>query len=69
MNDYRTLQLHISEQKVDVPPEEAGEEGYRVMRECFAAAQFLLSSNYNLAPIPGGNEEAQKVQLQRYWLP
>ncbi|KAL2014232.1 hypothetical protein VTN00DRAFT_1757 [Thermoascus crustaceus] len=67
MNDYRTLQLHISEQKVDVPPEEAGEEGYRVMRECFAAAQSLLSSNFNLASIQsqGGNEETQKVQLQR----
>ncbi|KAL2002719.1 hypothetical protein VTN02DRAFT_6102 [Thermoascus thermophilus] len=65
MNDYRTLQLHISEHKVDMPPEEAGEEGCRVMRECFAAAQSLLSSNYDLASTPGGNEEAQKVQLQR----
>ncbi|KAL2222908.1 hypothetical protein M432DRAFT_635544 [Thermoascus aurantiacus ATCC 26904] len=67
MNDYRTLQLHIAQQKADLPPEDNGEEGYRVMRECLTAAQSLLSSKYNLASTQtqGGDEETRKAQLQR----
>jgi len=68
MNDYRTLQLHIAQQKADLPPEDNGEEGYGVMRECLTAAQSLLSSKYNLASTQtqGGDEETRKAQLQRY---
>ncbi|GAD99015.1 conserved hypothetical protein [Paecilomyces variotii No. 5] len=66
INDYRTLQLHISQQRMEVPAQEQSEEGFVVMRECINAAQRLLSSQYNLASIQnGGDPEAQKVQLQR----
>lgn len=68
INDYRTLQLHISQQRMEVPAQEQHEEGFTVMRECLDAAQRLLSSQYNLASIQnqGADDEAQKVQLQRY---
>ncbi|KAJ9293078.1 hypothetical protein DTO271G3_8213 [Paecilomyces variotii] len=67
INDYRTLQLHISQQRMEVPAQEQHEEGFTVMRECLDAAQRLLSSQYNLASIQnqGADDEAQKVQLQR----
>ncbi|BDD56977.1 hypothetical protein MPDQ_002869 [Monascus purpureus] len=66
INDYRTLLVHISQQSTPVPQEEYYEEGYVVMRECLAAAQSLMSSNYNPHPMPGnGDEESEKMQLQR----
>jgi hypothetical protein len=66
MNDYRTLQLHISQQTTQVPPDDQGQEGYKVMKECAGAAQRLLASHYNLPSMqnPAGNEEAQKAQLR-----
>lgn len=36
------------------------------MRECLAAAQSLMTSNYNPMPVSSpGNEESEKAQLQR----
>lgn len=67
MNDYRTLLIHIPQQDVEAPPEDYWEEGYVVIRECLAAAQNLMSSNYSPGHTPGGmnNEEAEKAELQR----
>lgn len=67
INDYRTLLLHISQQQVDVPAEDYYEEGYTVLRECHAAAQQLLSANYQPCPVTGqGSAETEKAELQRY---
>jgi hypothetical protein len=67
MNDYRTLQIHIQQQTMQIPSEEQGREGYKVMKECMVAAQRLLSSNYNISSLQSqsGDAEAQKAQLRR----
>ncbi|KAL4923520.1 uncharacterized protein BDV17DRAFT_236911 [Aspergillus undulatus] len=67
MNDYRTLLLHISQLNVSVPPEDQAEEGYRVLRECLAAASALMASSYSPSPPPANasSEEAEKAQLRR----
>ncbi|KAJ5891855.1 uncharacterized protein N7473_008083 [Penicillium subrubescens] len=66
MNDYRTLLLHISQQQANASPEEHYEEGFSVLRECHAAAQRLLSANYQPCPMTGGgNAETEKAELQR----
>lgn len=69
INDYRTLLLHISQQQVDVSPEDQYEEGYTVLRECHTSAQRLLSANYQPCPMTGqGSAETEKAELQRYLL-
>lgn len=70
INDYRTLLLHIPQQNIDASPEDYWEQGHVLMRECLAAAQALMGSNYTPAIVFGqaSNEEAEKVQLQRYVL-
>ncbi|KAL4873529.1 hypothetical protein BDV12DRAFT_80095 [Aspergillus spectabilis] len=67
MNDYRTLLLHISQLNVSVLPEDQGEEGYRVLKECLAAANGLMASSYSPSPPPANasSEEAEKMQLRR----
>ncbi|BCS22771.1 uncharacterized protein APUU_30996A [Aspergillus puulaauensis] len=67
MNDYRTLLLHISQLNASVPAEDQAEDGYRVLRECHAAANALMASNYSPSPPPTNtsNEEAEKAQLRR----
>lgn len=66
VDDYRTLLLHISQQQVNVPPEDFHEEGFAVLRECHAAAQRLLSANYQPCPVSGhDNAETEKAELQR----
>lgn len=69
MNDYRTLLLHIPQQDVDAPPEDYWEEGYVVIRECLAAAQRLMSSNFcpgsSTASSPN-DQEAEKAEFQGY---
>ncbi|CAI7658653.1 unnamed protein product [Penicillium pancosmium] len=66
INDYRTLLLHISQQQVDISPEDQYEEGYTVLRECHTSAQRLLSANYQPCPMTGqGSAETEKAELQR----
>ena len=68
INDFRTLLIHIPQQNVNASPEDAWEEGFTVMRECLSAAQNLMASNYMPSGVPSGasNEEAEKMELQRY---
>lgn len=67
VNDYRTLLLHIPQQNVDVSPEDYYEEGFVLLRECLAAAQNLMTTNYQPCPMTGqGNAETEKAELQRY---
>ncbi|OJJ76117.1 hypothetical protein ASPBRDRAFT_51779 [Aspergillus brasiliensis CBS 101740] len=66
INDYRTLLVHISQQNVQIPSAEANEEGYKTIREGLAAAQALMSSNYNPSMTPAqSNVETEKAELQR----
>ncbi|KAJ6093263.1 hypothetical protein N7486_008552 [Penicillium sp. IBT 16267x] len=66
INDYRTLLLHISQQNVDIHPDDQYEEGYTVLRECHTAAQRLVAANYHPCPVTGqGNAETERVELQR----
>lgn len=57
MNDYRTLQIHISEQTTNLPCAATEQEGYRVLVECRVVAQTLLGK----VAIPNwvGDKEAQ----------
>ncbi|OJK05165.1 hypothetical protein ASPACDRAFT_110438 [Aspergillus aculeatus ATCC 16872] len=67
INDYRTLLMHISQQNVQAPADEFNEEGYKVIRDGLAAAQALMSSNYNpcATPAHAGNVEVEKAELRR----
>ncbi|OJJ51593.1 hypothetical protein ASPZODRAFT_138668 [Penicilliopsis zonata CBS 506.65] len=67
INDYRTLLLHISQQKMDVAQEDYWEEGFVVLRESLAAAQKLMASNYTPTPVgnAGNAAEAEKAELRR----
>lgn len=67
MNDYRTLQLHISDQAMNVPSGDTRHEAYRVLQESLAAAQRLLAASYNPDSIQGrgGDEEIRKAELRR----
>jgi len=66
MNDYRTLQLHISQHGTDIPSSsERSLEGYRVMIESVQAAQRLLSVGFSNTPSRNsGDDETQKAQLR-----
>jgi hypothetical protein len=67
INDYRTLLLHISQQRMEVCQADHNEEGYVVLRESLASAQNLSSVNYQPCPVTGqGNVETEKAELQRY---
>ncbi|KAL1957956.1 hypothetical protein VTO42DRAFT_5348 [Malbranchea cinnamomea] len=67
LNDFRTLQLHISQLKSDAPRGGEREEGYVLMNQCVAEAQQLLTAEFSPDAIQqsGGNGEAEKIQLQR----
>ena len=75
MNDFRTLQLHISVQ-LQRPqaraPDSASlyDEGYVVIRHCNAESQAILATHFNPGSlgIQGGEvdeSEVQKATLQR----
>jgi hypothetical protein len=68
INDYRTLLIHVPQQNVQAPPEDAHEEGYVVLRESIAAAQTLISASYNAraGPTQASSEETERAELQRY---
>ncbi|GFF37047.1 hypothetical protein IFM46972_05093 [Aspergillus udagawae] len=67
INDYRTLLIHVPQQNVQAPPEDAHEEGYVVLRESIAAAQTLISASYNARAVPtqASSEETERAELQR----
>jgi hypothetical protein len=67
MNDYRTLQLHISQQTTGVSSGDTQLDGYRVLAQGVAAAQQLLAAGFVSAPVQdsGNSVEAQKTQLRQ----
>jgi len=76
MNDFRTLQHHITSLVVrqeSNPPDQAAYylTGYVVLRECSLAAQTILATHFNpgslgLQPGQVPATEVQKATLQRY---
>jgi hypothetical protein len=70
MNDFRTLQFHISQHQMEPTQEEYWEEGYVVMRQCAAESQAILATHFNPGFIQGdhGDGEHERMQLQRFVL-
>ncbi|QKX56773.1 uncharacterized protein TRUGW13939_03880 [Talaromyces rugulosus] len=70
MNDYRTLQLHISQQTTGVSSGDTQLDGYRVLAQGVAAAQQLLAAGFVSAPVQGSGSsvEMQKTQLRQVML-
>lgn len=79
MNDFRTLQLHISSHVTRAqanPPDETSyyHDGYVVMRQCSAAAQAILATHFNPGNLGtqaggAGDGEVQKSTMQRSVIP
>ena len=75
MNDFRTLQVHITSlvtRAEATAPDESlyYSDGYVVLRQCNAEAQAILATHYNPGSIglEGGrvpDTEVQKATLQR----
>lgn len=79
MNDFRTLQVHITSlvNRPSATPARSADqylEGYIVLRQCNAEAQAILATRYNPGNLGIGNPgavpetEMQKATLQRYVL-
>jgi len=76
MNDFRTLQLHISSHITRTqanPPDQQSywADGFVVLRQCAADAQAILATHYNPGSIglqsgQVGESEVHKATLQRY---
>lgn len=78
MNDFRTLQVHITSlvtRPDSTPPDQAAYylSGYVVLRQCTAEAQAILATHYNPGSLGLGqgsssrvpDTEVQKATLQR----
>ena len=67
INDYRTLQLHISQQLASVSMGNTQQEGYRVLAQSSASAQRLLAAGFTSMPIEdqGSDPEMEKAQLRQ----
>src|SRR5437762_6149549 len=75
MNDFRTVQIHISSHVSRAqanPPDQAlyYHDGYVVMRQCDAESQAILATHFNpgsqgLQAGAAGESEAQKSAMQR----
>jgi hypothetical protein len=75
MNDFRTVQLHISSHVTRAlanPPDQASyyHDGYVVMRQCSAEAQAILAIHFNPGNLGtqvggAGDGEVQKTTMQK----
>lgn len=65
MADFRNIQNYISSIRANPSAEEYNEEGYLVLRRCVAEAQALLSQPFQTQPGGRGDDEQDKIQLQR----
>jgi hypothetical protein len=75
MNDFRTIQLHISSHISRAqanPPDQQSyyADGYIVLRQCSADGQAILATHFNQGSLglAGGisESEVQKATLQRW---
>ncbi|KAB8226563.1 hypothetical protein BDV33DRAFT_197558 [Aspergillus novoparasiticus] len=66
INDYRTLLVHIARHNVQIPTADYHEEAYKEIRDGLAAAQALMSANYNpIVASTQSNTETEKAELKR----
>ncbi|KAB8274615.1 hypothetical protein BDV30DRAFT_248420 [Aspergillus minisclerotigenes] len=66
INDYRTLLVHIARHNVQIPTDDYHEEAYKEIRDGLAAAQALMSANYNpIVASTQSNTETEKAELKR----
>lgn len=65
MTDFRNIQTYIASIRANPSAEEYNEEGYLVLRRCVAEAQVLLSQPFQTQPGGRGDDEQDKMQLQR----
>jgi hypothetical protein len=75
MNDFRTVQLHISSHVSRAqanPPDQASyyHDGYVVLRQCSAEAQAILATHFNPGSLglqagAASESEVQKATMQR----
>jgi len=75
MNDFRTVQLHISSHVTRAqanPPDSVSyyHDGYVVMRQCSAEAEAILATHFNPGNLgvqggSAGDGEVQKMTMQR----
>ena len=69
MTDFRNIQTYMASIRASPSAEEYNEEGYQVLRHCVAQSHQLLQQGFN-GSVPSttkeGDEEAAKIQLQRY---
>ena len=68
MNDFRTIQLRISQYQVTPSASEYHEAGFGILRQCHAEAQAVLSTHFDpgVLQTPSSTGEQTKRQLQRY---
>ena len=67
MNDYRAIQLRISQYHVTPSASEYHEVGFGILRQCHAEAQAVLSIHFDPGALqaPTNSGEQTKRQLQR----
>ena len=67
MNDFRLLQHHIAQIRVEPSREEAELCGYKILRRAISQAQAVLNQPFIASlPAPGGDPEQEKAQLRQY---
>lgn len=69
MSDFREIQSFISNIRASPSAEDYNAAGYRVLRRCVAQAEALLAQPFNADTAPYGEDEQDRVQLQRCELP
>jgi hypothetical protein len=71
LQDFRNLQSHILAMGANASAAESDEEGFQLLRRCFAEAQQLLREPFAVEP-PGGkrgeDEESAKYHFRRWVL-
>lgn len=67
MNDFRVLQHHIAQIRIQPTREESELSGFRILRHAISQAQAVLAQPFSAnSPAPGGDVEREKEQLRQY---
>ncbi|EEH44325.2 uncharacterized protein PADG_00614 [Paracoccidioides brasiliensis Pb18] len=68
MNDFRTLQIHILQLRLNLPTGEGFEEGHVLMTQCVGEAQSLLNQQYNVQQTQASSSEGDVEKAQLQWV-
>ena len=67
MNDFRVLQHHMAQIRVEPTREESELAGFRILRHAISQAQAVLAQPFTASsPAPGGDVDREKEQLRQY---